>query len=712
VRDTAGMSASIFDDLLSMSGIQNQVDSQLICCMKVIAHHMKITTLWINSESLRKISLNTLEKYETHIGITFHPLTVNSLNNLPNSEYPVLIEENNGNIYVFLKKTRKKYTLFNSLSNKNEHLDLNSKISINRVWQCIPNHCPATHGYLGLVKFTLKYFNKKLAKSILLGMLASATTLIISMLSSFVLSYCLEMNQSNYFIVLAPIYLYCLGTASFLYANDLFIKSINADILFLILPNVINHIFNLPIKITKNFESSDLSQRISDYETSISSVMKISFSVLFNCMGLFVLLIYMSYCSTTLAFLYLIICIIFTVIKIGLFPKNIKNISSQLGEQSKLNSFLVEALLQIHKIRSANAEPEIFNHWLHKLIRSKIFSEISTKIDILISILDSTLPVILLLCFYGILYFVPTQLRSYNIIQFMVCAGQFSVVFQKLSVELVSLIQLIPGLHRLDCLLYEKIERNNVSTFDIDFKDQISISRVYLRNNAHGNFILEDISLTIPVGKFIALVGKSGAGKSTLFRLILGLESASSGSILIDNENIENFNIKDVRKQFGVVLQTTNLFSGSIFSNISANSNITLEEACRLASFVGLDEEINNMPMKMFTYISDNAGESLSGGQRQKILIARALATNPKILLLDEATSALDSNSQALIHKNLSMLNITRIVIAHRYSTIIDADIIYVMDKGKIIDFGTYSELNQRNRLHDSGCSLHPSGQL
>jgi ABC-type bacteriocin/lantibiotic exporter with double-glycine peptidase domain len=455
----------------------------------------------------------------------------------------------------------------------------------------------------------------------------------------------------------------------------------------------------LPLTITKKFVSSDISQRMADYETSISSIIKTSLSFLFNCMGLLILLIYMAYCSIKLALLYLAICLIFFIFKIGLFPQSIRNLNSQLGEQSKLNAFLVETLLQIHKIRSANAENKVFHRWFHKLIQSKIFSETAIKIEILQLALDSALPITLLLCFYSILYFSENQLHSYDLIQFMIVAGQFSLVFQKLSLELVMLVQLTPGLKRLDALLSEKTEASTASAATVNFNQQLRLSHVYLRNSENGNCILEDVSLTIPEGKFVAIVGRSGAGKSTLFRLLLGLETASSGSILIDHESSDNFNINNIRKLFGVVLQTTSLLPGSIFSNISAHSNITIDEAWRLASAVGLDEEIHSMPMKMFTYISDNANESLSGGQKQKILIARALATHPRILLLDEATSALDSKSQARVHKSLSALNITRIVIAHRYSTIIDADIIYVMEKGKIIDCGTYHELKYRKSL-------------
>jgi ABC-type bacteriocin/lantibiotic exporter with double-glycine peptidase domain len=693
------MSTSIFDDLLLVSRSATPPENPLIRCLKAIAKHTNVHVQWESLEHICRISLNTLEEHEKSIGISLHPLKIHSLANLADSPYPILIEENCGNLSVFLKKKGSNAILFKPLNNKNELMKLDSEICISRAWQCIPKNLPLSSRYFSFIKFALAFCKQRLIKAVLLGILVSAATLVISMLSGIVLTHLLEMNHSNFVIIFTAVFLFSVGTSGFFYANGLLVKSINADILFQILPNVVNHIFNLPMQATKNLLSNDISQRITDYETSICSIIKTSLSFLFNWLGLLILLSYMAYCSLKLALLYLATSMIFFIFKMGLLPKSIRNLNSKLGEQSKLNAFLAETLLQIQKIRSANAENHVFHYWVQKLIQSKIFSETAIKIEIVLLALDSALPIMLLLCFYSILYFSDNSLHSYDLMQFMIVAGQFSLVFQKLSLELIMLIQLTPGLKRLDALLSETTETNTTSAPPVNFKHQLNLSQVYFRNNDNGSYIVEDVSLSIPAGKFVAIVGRSGAGKSTLFRLLLGLETTSRGSILIDDENIRNFNIKDIRKLFGVVLQTTNLFPGSIFSNISANSNITIDEAWRLASAVGLDTEIHSMPMKMFTYISDNASESLSGGQKQKILIARALATHPKILLLDEATSALDSKSQALIHQNLGLLNITRIVIAHRYSTIIDADIIYVMEKGNIIDYGTYHELKQRKRL-------------
>ena len=224
---------------------------------------------------------------------------------------------------------------------------------------------------------------------------------------------------------------------------------------------------------------------------------------------------------------------------------------------------------------------------------------------------------------------------------------------------------------------------------------EITFSHITLKDDAGKRLILNNISFHIDTGKFIAFVGGSGAGKSSLFKLLLGLCKENSGEIKIDNHHINHLNMNHLRKQIAVVLQNTSLLPGSIYSNISANANISMDEAWELAECIGLDEEIMQMPMKMLTHITDNAGESISGGQKQKILIARALASKPKILLLDEATSSLDNQSQYRVYQHLKTLNITRIIIAHRISTIQITDRIYVMDQGCIIDSSTYAELGR-----------------
>jgi ATP-binding cassette subfamily C protein len=187
-------------------------------------------------------------------------------------------------------------------------------------------------------------------------------------------------------------------------------------------------------------------------------------------------------------------------------------------------------------------------------------------------------------------------------------------------------------------------------------------------------------------------VGPSGSGKSTLLRLLLGFEALEGGAIFYDGQELGGLDVQAMRRQMGVVLQSGRLMSGDIYTNIVGASSATLEEAWSAARKAGLAEEIEAMPMGMHTVISEGGG-TLSGGQRQRLLIARAIVARPRILLFDEATSALDNRTQAIVSASLESLQATRIVVAHRLSTIVNAHRIFVMERGQLVQTGTFAEL-------------------
>jgi ABC-type bacteriocin/lantibiotic exporter with double-glycine peptidase domain len=221
---------------------------------------------------------------------------------------------------------------------------------------------------------------------------------------------------------------------------------------------------------------------------------------------------------------------------------------------------------------------------------------------------------------------------------------------------------------------------------------RIAIAHAMFRYRSEGAMTLNDVSIHAEPGEFIALVGPSGSGKSTLLRLLLGFDTLESGVISFDGQDLASLNVNAVRRQLGVVMQNSRLMSASIFENIASNALISTDEAWEAARMAGLAEDIEAMPMGMHTVISEG-GSNLSGGQRQRLLIAKALARRPKILLFDEATSALDNRTQQIVSESLDRLKVTRIVVAHRLSTIRNADRIYVLQQGRLIQQGNFEQL-------------------
>lgn len=226
----------------------------------------------------------------------------------------------------------------------------------------------------------------------------------------------------------------------------------------------------------------------------------------------------------------------------------------------------------------------------------------------------------------------------------------------------------------------------------------IEIRDLSFRYTPKSPLALDRVGLSIHKGEFVAIVGASGSGKSTLMRLLLGFERPESGDVFYDGTSIGRLDLAHLRRQIGVVLQHGRLTSGSIQANIVGPSGLGMEEALAAARLVGLEADIEAMPMGMHTVLLDG-GATLSGGQRQRILIARALVAQPSILLLDEATSALDNRTQAIVTETLSKLAVTRVVIAHRLSTIEAVDRVIVLDRGRIAETGTFRELMDGNGL-------------
>ena len=213
-----------------------------------------------------------------------------------------------------------------------------------------------------------------------------------------------------------------------------------------------------------------------------------------------------------------------------------------------------------------------------------------------------------------------------------------------------------------------------------------------------GAEVLHDVSFRVRAGENVAIVGKSGCGKSTLVRCLLGFETPTKGTVSYDGQNLAELSLPSVRTQMGVVLQNGQLMTGDIFTNIVGTRLLTEDDAWEAAEAAGVAQDISEMPMGMQTVISEGSS-NISGGQRQRLLIARALVNKPAILIFDEATSALDNRSQAIVTESLDKLKATRIVVAHRLSTIRGCDHVIVMDDGRIAEEGGFDELIEKGGI-------------
>ena len=276
--------------------------------------------------------------------------------------------------------------------------------------------------------------------------------------------------------------------------------------------------------------------------------------------------------------------------------------------------------------------------------------------------------------------------------------GSFTANMMSATGAIIAMMMSIPIYEQAKPILQSLPEVNAAMADPGALRGDIEISQASFRYDPEGAAILNEVSISVRSGEFVALVGPSGSGKSTILRLLLGFERLESGSIYFDDQDVSGLDIPAVRRQIGVVLQNGGMMSGDIFTNITGSSLATLDDAWEAARMAGFDEDIRQMPMGMHTVVSEG-GTTLSGGQRQRLLIARAVVNRPRLIFFDEATSALDNRTQAIVSESLERLQATRIVVAHRLSTIINADRIYVLDRGRVVQTGTYATLQEEGGL-------------
>lgn len=282
-----------------------------------------------------------------------------------------------------------------------------------------------------------------------------------------------------------------------------------------------------------------------------------------------------------------------------------------------------------------------------------------------------------------------------SLIGFSAAYGQLTAATLTAVAVLPEALATITAYQQAKPILEHALEEGPRRRAERRLQGRLALSHVSFRYGADGPAALDDVSIEAAEGEFIALVGASGCGKSTILRLLLGFERPAEGVVSYDGVDLAALDSDSVRRQMGVVLQDSRPLAGDIYSCISGGVEMEQAAVLQAARLADIEKDIEAMPMGLHTPIAEGA-PAFSGGQRQRLMIARALVRSPKILLLDEATSALDNATQAAIRRNIDGLNVTRVVAAHRLSTIARADRIYVLEAGRVAQVGTYPELMVR----------------
>lgn len=454
-------------------------------------------------------------------------------------------------------------------------------------------------------------------------------------------------------------------------------------------------IMSLPADFFKGYGSGDLSSRAAHISSLcnmlVSAVLTTGLTSAFS-------LIYISQIFIYAPMLVVpAIAVILATVAFSLISSFAQmRISKKQMELSAKESGMSYALISgIQKIKLAGAEKRAFARWGNLYAQNAkltynppAFIKLNSVISLAISLIGN-------IVMYAAAVKSGVSVADYY--AFGTAYGMVSGAFMSLAGMALTAAQIKPILETVQPFFNTVPEISEGKEVITRLSGGIELTNVSFRYNENMPLILDNMSLKIRPGQYVAIVGKTGCGKSTLMRLLLGFEKPQKGAVYYDGRDIERIDLKSLRRRIGVVMQNGKLFSGDIYSNIVISApRLTQSDAWDAAEKAGIAEDIRRMPMGMNTIISEGSG-GISGGQRQRLMIARAIAPKPKILMLDEATSALDNLTQKRVSESLDSLKCTRIVIAHRLSTIKQCDRILVLDGGKITEDGTYDELIAQN---------------
>ena len=345
----------------------------------------------------------------------------------------------------------------------------------------------------------------------------------------------------------------------------------------------------------------------------------------------------------------------------------------------------------VQKIKLSGAEKRSFAKWMDIYAEGAklqydppLFLKINSVITLAISLAGNI-----------VLYFlaVKSGIGPSNYLAFTTAYGMLMGAFTAVSGIALGVAQIRPMLEMAEPFLQTVPETSSDKEIVTEIAGRVELEHVTFRYDEGQPPVIDDLSLAVRPGEYVAIVGKTGCGKSTLVRLLLGFETPEKGAVYYDGKDLSNLDLPTLRRRVGTVMQDAGLFQGDIYSNIVITApELTLDDAWEAAEKAGIADDIRAMPMGMHTLVAEGGG-GISGGQRQRLMIARAIAPKPKLLIFDEATSALDNKTQRQVSEALDAMGCTRIVIAHRLSTIRHCDRIVVLDGGKIIEDGTYEEL-------------------
>jgi NHLM bacteriocin system ABC transporter ATP-binding protein len=491
------------------------------------------------------------------------------------------------------------------------------------------------------------------------------------------------------------------GTFAFELVRAISVLRMAGKMDYLVQAGVWDRLLSLPSNFFRDYAAGDLADRALGVDQIRQAVSQAGTQAIVGSISAVIMIVFLFSYNTQMAFVAIGLVLLSVIFPTVLNLLQVKHQRKLFYIRGSISGLVLQLINGVNKLRVSGAEDRAFREWARKFSDQKRIAFKAGKLANAAHVFNQIFPVLCSAIIFGT-YAWFRDLAARNGDTFKMSTGEFIAFnttftlilssFLSLAAASLELMIIVPLFERLVPIIEAPPEIDEAKAHPGELTGEIEVSHLTFRYSADGPPILRDVSLHIRPGEFVALVGGSGSGKSTLLRLLLGFEKPESGAILYDNQDLYSLDLREVRQQTGVVLQSSKLMPTDIYRNIIGSHQLSLNDAWEAARMSGLDRDIKNMPMGMNTVVSEGGG-TFSGGQRQRLMVARALVNKPRIIFFDEATSALDNETQRTVTDSLDAMQSTRIVIAHRLSTIINADRIFVLMNGEMVQSGSYAEL-------------------
>ena len=473
--------------------------------------------------------------------------------------------------------------------------------------------------------------------------------------------------------------------------KSLLMNRINTEMNVSVQAATMARILSLPADYFKNYSSGEITSRAqyigSLCQTLVQTFLSTGLTSIFSLVYITQIFVYAKELVIP-ALCITLVTLVFSIVS-SLAQMRISKKHMELS--GKMSGMTYQIITGVQKIKLSGSEKRMFARWMNEYAEESKYTYGTPPFIMFNGVISTAISLAGTIVMY--FFAVQSGVSVADYTAFNAAYGMLSGALMSVAGIALTAARIKPVIDMAKPIMDAEPEISEGKQIVTKVSGGIELSNVSFRYDENSPLVVDDLSLKIKPGQYVAIVGKTGCGKSTLLRLILGFEKPQKGAIYYDGKDMGTLDLKSLRKRIGVVTQNGKLFQGDIYSNIIISAPyLSVDDAWKAAEIADIADDIRAMPMGMHTIISEGAG-GISGGQKQRLMIARAVAPNPKILMFDEATSALDNITQKKVSEALDSLKCTRIVIAHRLSTIKQCDRIIVLDSGKIAEDGTYEEL-------------------